>query len=658
MAPTIDLLRNRNPALPLGPFDGNVGAFAQLGALHYFITTNADYVPTLPSLKLPHAVYLRSDMRYGTDDPTLWPQQWTSEYCHMPLIPQRGAVSELDVMWWNPTPHDFQLGSAVTRGLGRLSRSQFAKFLPPITNLIERCKQLQLTFPNIASFPLFGELIQHMMMLVEQLETLPTTFVKMVFAVTSLQRAFLELHALYSYMTVYKPRINNYLTADSEKHGLAAVVGAFTTEPAVAQQLSAAGVPFWFIRPVEVFDTENILRVVALREPQFHLPDPNAHGAGAPPVLYSGNSTMEKIRAIQQAAVHTPWYRDPFETSFTRARSPLPAPEPAAPVASTSHLVSAPGEFIKFQNYDITNRTTPQKRYKPYDAAKPSANIPVKKSAIKSAAKTERDKFTPLDIPEMPPSIVSMASALTQVNRSIIPYTSNDADKKYVLPEPALLVNTTPERRRKFLHHWNLLVDGFIYTLTQQPQLLRLQEWRDVLEAKLEDCIRPALEASSLSNIEGFPVPVQHFPQFSLAQTREIVWRVAETSFRFELCALDRRASGRNRLDDVKKCFAGHMLVGVPLEMSQHGWAASMLGERHQYVARTAVLILDWSTKSPRPRIIDRIAEHRPWTTEDMQALETAVACYYTQAFWEHFGSAAVIPMRLDHDIEKEEGEL
>lgn len=127
---SIDLLRNRAPTLPLGPFDGNVGAFAQLGAQHYFITTNADYIPTLPSLQHPHAVYLRSDMRYGTDDPTLWPQQWTSEYCHMPLIAQKGAVSELDVMWWDPTPNDFQVGSAVTRGLGRLIHSQFANHQP------------------------------------------------------------------------------------------------------------------------------------------------------------------------------------------------------------------------------------------------------------------------------------------------------------------------------------------------------------------------------------------------------------------------------------------------------------------------------------------------------------------------------------------------
>jgi hypothetical protein len=45
----------------------------------------------------------------------------------------------------------------------------------------------------------------------------------------------------------------------------------------------------------------------------------------------------------------------------------------------------------------------------------------------------------------MPPPIISMADGLALVDRSIIPYTSSDADKRYVLPEPALFVTCTPE---------------------------------------------------------------------------------------------------------------------------------------------------------------------------------------------------------------------
>ncbi|KAJ7921646.1 hypothetical protein B0H13DRAFT_2318156 [Mycena leptocephala] len=174
---SVDLLRNRDPTVPLGPFDGKVSAFAQLGAQHFFITTNADYVPTLPSLETPHA-------------------QWTDRYCHLAFISRKEARRELDIMWWDPTAADFVVGSTVTRGLGRLKIGKFSQFLPPINKLVQQCTELRCTSPSLA-LPLFGELIQHILTLVEQLETLPTTFVKMVFAVTSLQRAFLELDALY-----------------------------------------------------------------------------------------------------------------------------------------------------------------------------------------------------------------------------------------------------------------------------------------------------------------------------------------------------------------------------------------------------------------------------------------------------------------------------
>ncbi|KAJ7484833.1 hypothetical protein B0H11DRAFT_2413754 [Mycena galericulata] len=649
---SVDLLRNRNPRAVPGPFDGNVGAFAQIGAQHYFITTNADYVPAVPSLEVPHAVFLRSDMRYGTDDPTLWPQQWTSRYCHLPLIARKGTRPKIDMMWWNPSQADFEVGSAVTRGLGRLKYQLLSQFLPPINELVAQCNEMRRTSPALA-LPLFGELIQNILTWMEQLQTLPTTYPKMVFAVTSLQRAFLELDALYIYMTIYKLRIDNYMAPVPADTAVAQCVGAFTTVPTVAQQLWAARVPFWFLRPVEVFDAENILAVVALREPSFGLSDPNARGDGAPPALYTGNSTLEKIAAIHIAAIQTPWYHDPFATTNTRSRSPSPATDTAIPVASNSRPVVqprlAPSIPVASGSRPVARSNNQQSRYKPYPAKAPT------KSPAKATAKTERDKFSVLAVEEMPPSIVSMADALAQVDRSVAPYTSDGADRQYVLPEPALFVNTAPDRRRKFLHHWNLLADGFVYMLTQHPQLLSAQEWRDVLEglmtkrgapgsktyrrsAKLEDRIRPALEASNVSSIEGFPVSTQLLPEFTLEQTREIVWQ--------------------NRLDEVKACFAGHMLVGVPLEMSKCGWASTTLEERHRYVRRTATLMLDWTTKSPRPNIIRRVADHLKWSSSEMQVLETAVCRYYTQAFWEYFGRAAVVPLRLDHDVEKEDGQL
>ncbi|KAJ7141896.1 hypothetical protein C8R43DRAFT_1131202 [Mycena crocata] len=666
---SIDLLRNRAPHNPLGPFDGKAGAFVQIGTQHYFITTNTHYVPAVPSLKVPHAVFLRTDMRYGTDDPALWPQQYTSNYCHMPLIPRKGARPELDIMWWNPSPADFDVGSAVTRGLGRLTPPRFCKLLPPINELIARCKDLRKKSPNLA-IHLFGELIQHIIMLLEQLQTLPSTYTKMLFALTSLQRAFLELDALYNYMTIYKQRIDNYMNSDpTDTTAVAETIGTFTTAPLVAQQLFVARVPFWLLRPVEVFDAENILRLVTLREPDFGLPDPDAHAEGAP-VLYSGNSTMDKITAIRQAAVHMPWYRDPFETTKTTPDAPLstasssvPAVQPPTP-ATSSDLVAQPraGGVAR-------SNTRPQSRSKPYSKSSKAAKS-LAKSPAKSPAQSERDKFLPVVVEGMPPQIDCMATALPKVKRSVLPYTTDGADKQYILPEPALLVNTTPERRRKLLHHWKLLADGFVFMLTQgQPQPLSAAKWRDVLEglitkhghkssrtyrrsANLEDRLHPALEASNLATIEGFPVSADRVPELNLKEIHQIVWQVAETSFRFEFASLDGRASGKKRLEEVQSCFAGRVLVGVPLEFSKCGWAAATLEDRHRYVGRTAILMVDWKTKSPCPMIICRVAQILQWSASAKQALETAVCEYYSQAFWEHFGRAPVLPLRLVDDVD------
>ncbi|KAJ6616005.1 hypothetical protein B0H10DRAFT_2219885 [Mycena sp. CBHHK59/15] len=574
--------------------------------------------PTFP-LKLPHAVFLRSDMWYGTDDPTLWPQQWTAWYCHLPVIAKKGTRPDLDVMWWDPSLADFRVGSAVTRGLGRLHWTAMSRFTPVINELVTKCKDLRRTSATPIS-PLFGELVQNILMWAEQLRMLPTTYDKMVFGVTSLQRGCLELDALYNYMTIYKPRVDNFMTALPRMIPVAHTVGAFTTVPAVAQQLWSACLSFWLLRPTFIFDSENILAVVPLQQPNFVVAD--TPGAAAPPVLYSRNQTLDKIAAIHRAAIETPWYRDPFETNTSPAPpAPAPpAPRPMAsipiassPVASSSHGVA----WAKKQPSCLS-------RAKPYPEKAPAKGPP----------KIQWDKFTTVTLEEMAPSIVAWADALAQVDQSIPPLTSDPVDRQYVLPEPALFVTTSSERHRKFLHHWNLLSDGFIYRLSQPGHSQPLSAARRLI-----------------------PVPLESLPEFTVEEIRENVWLVAEINFRFEFCSLDRRASKMDRLKDVKACFAGHTLLGVPLEMSKRGWASTAVEERHCYVGRTATLMLDWRTQTCRPTIIGDIAHRSQWSPSDMQHLENAVCRYYTQAFGEYFGRATVVPLRLDHELKKEDGQ-
>ncbi|KAJ7698304.1 hypothetical protein B0H17DRAFT_1129829 [Mycena rosella] len=502
-----------------------------------------DYVPDVPSIQVPHALFLRSDMRYGTDDHTLWPQQWTAKSCHLPIIAKKGARPEIDIMWWDPTPADFEVGKAITRGLGRLRYSVMDKFLPHINEIVGHCKKIK----DTSHFtPLFGELMQGIMLLAEQLQTLPTKYKKMVFAVTSLQRAWLELDALYDYTLLYRPRMNDYSTPALSLTPVAKCVGALTTLPTVAHQLWVARVPFWFLRPTHIFDTENILHIVSLLEPCDMAPD--LPGEGSPVIIYSGNSTSEKIAAIHCAAVLNPWYRDPFETAN---KSPAPAIEaPPVAISSRSAVEPAPaassfGAAVR-ANKQQPSQSPKQQRARPYPSQAPPKQ--------KGPAKVQRDKFTILVIEQMLPSIAAFPP----------PLTPNSGD-----------------------------------------------------------CV---------------------------AGCRD--------QFPFRVCLSGQMCVQEGSAGQGQGLLRQRNVAGAPLEMSKCGWAAPTIEERFPYVAWAAKLMLDWTTKCARPDIMRRVAIRLTWSEADMQLLETAVCRYYTQAFWEHFGRAAVVPLRLDHDVEREDGQL
>jgi hypothetical protein len=72
-------------------------------------------------------VKLCADKHYGPDDTTLWPQPWVEMFCHLGTIPRKpdNPNDDLLIMWWDPTPDDFQFFSgSLIDGLGQLSGSK------------------------------------------------------------------------------------------------------------------------------------------------------------------------------------------------------------------------------------------------------------------------------------------------------------------------------------------------------------------------------------------------------------------------------------------------------------------------------------------------------------------------------------------------------
>ncbi|KAJ7625440.1 hypothetical protein B0H17DRAFT_1111131 [Mycena rosella] len=639
----IDLLRNKDTSSTarLTPFDGRVGAIVQIHEQDYFITTNADYIPALPPTSKVHRVYLRTDMRYGVDDPCLWPQQFSPRFQHLPAISKREARPEID---------DFEVGSTMTTRLGKLAHHQFTRFVKPVSNIVAAYEKYCASVPEGKILPIFPQLVQSMLLALERLQTLPSTFEKMVFGVTSVQRTYLELDALLSYTQIYKPRMESLTSIVSaapphSASSLQSCMGAFTANPEVAQLLFMAQLPFWLLRPTAAFFGENILAIAPLVDPP-----PALQGKPAPgyPMVYSGISTDAKIEAMSRATQQVPWYKDPFSNEGSE-KVTEGSPSQAGPVPHHS---------------GASNRAQSKRSGEPYRGSRHQAKVPAPGSG-------GRDKFIPLQAAEMPEPVPAWDRALRAVDRSAPSISLSAADKFYVFPEPALLASAErPQRRQMYLHHWMLLRDACLYRLGEPSShgvLLSSQEWRDILGGQIQQregradsrtnrrsqtiahILGPALRACGIDRMHGYPAAPESIGVTSLAKAKQMIWDIAETNFRFELAALDRRASGKDRPELCSRCYSGGMMLGMNIELSQQGLASPWLEEYHPYYVQLATLMLDWRTPGGRPALIaPGFAQRTQWSEQEMVNLEDAVARYYTQSFYELFGRAAVIPMRLE----------
>ncbi|KAJ7714774.1 hypothetical protein B0H14DRAFT_3522898 [Mycena olivaceomarginata] len=264
----VDLLKNRRE-VPLRTLDGRVAAYIVVGNTSYFVTTNAHYVPLLPPIN-PAKIMVRRDMRYGPDDPVLWPHLFSETFCHLAAIPKAPTHSRnpdgLALMWWNPTHDDLvcpETGMTLTRGLGRLVFSQFSKFSVRVQALMEEYEQYSKSLPVGATvIPLFPRLVLALRLSLERLR-IPTTYTRMRIGVVSVQREVLELTGLLRYMQKYKPRMEGIRDPDANPAQPDACLGCFTDDPRVAQAFWQACLPCWLLRPLRAFSDENILRVVA-----------------------------------------------------------------------------------------------------------------------------------------------------------------------------------------------------------------------------------------------------------------------------------------------------------------------------------------------------------------------------------------------------------
>ncbi|KAJ6624651.1 hypothetical protein B0H10DRAFT_1942958 [Mycena sp. CBHHK59/15] len=652
----VDLLKNRRlvPDLP-GPLDGRVAAYVEMGQTSYFITTNAHYVPLLPDID-PKKIVVRRDMHFGPDDPVLWPRLYSNKFCHLVAIPKAPTSpqdqEEPGVMWWNPSPANFVCpasGLTLTRGLGRLAGAWFSEFAVRTGALIDEYEQYVKSLPTGTKPPLLlPQLVQRLRLSLERLR-IPSTYIRMVVGVTTVQREYLELTGLLRYMTKYKPRLEGIEDPNANTARPDNCIGCFTDDPRIAQVFWNACLPCWFIRPLRVFADEYILKVVVpLAATDFLEMKPAAEFSPVP----ATDRLDDRMSLVHRCTENTPWYRNPFEYASPDVASTSAAGSARAGTAGEQSAKAGPSRNVS----SAPSSSAPSRgKGSPYAAARARAKVQKEAKGPNPNAKPARDKFLPFDRPEMPTTITPWATALAAIDRSRPPSCGIDKPQLYVMPEPALLASPEEEPRRRMLyHHYRLLRDALMFRLADRSQrhpLLTTQQWRDILQGKvnkqgmdgaraqarsasLEDLLRPAFSACGIQTLTEFPVPPEAVPPMNVHSTKELLWELAEINFRYEFLALDARASGLERSD---------------LCRSQRGLAARESMDRLPYLLCMAGLMRNWAVPCERPKQIDNAKGRTEWVAGSVRHLEQKVAEYYTQSFYELFGRAAVVPMRLEH---------
>jgi len=301
---------------PLGPFDGKAAAIIKA---FLYTTPNQDVIWALGSTR--DGVYLCADLRYGPHDPTLWPQLYVPDLCHLGAIPSKPNMDLDDpllIMWWNPTHGDFISSEfGVLDGLGKLSNARYAQLQTMMRAMVDRVNEYRRNHPKPNNWVFALE-----RMLVDactRLGHLSTTFTQMVLGVTDFQRYYLELRGLLDYLEIYLLHMCGIRPAVTKAEKC---VGAITVSPRVVQDFVTAGLPVWFVQPCKTGPFPYKVRnVVTPFEPSNFL-CLDKHNPPFP-VIYDGDSDVrDKYDALHHFAQTLSLFKDPFQIELSSNTQP------------------------------------------------------------------------------------------------------------------------------------------------------------------------------------------------------------------------------------------------------------------------------------------------------------------------------------------------
>jgi hypothetical protein len=489
-----------------------------------------------------------------------------------------------------------------------------------------------------------------------RLGSLQMTFSQMVFDVTEFQRCYLEICGLLNFLEVYIPRMGGKVEAAT---AVANCVGAIVSTPQVVQDFFIAGLPVWFIQPLNPGPFQhNVLNVVTpFKSADFVCID-NADPAF--PVIYDGALTNgEKYNALHRFSRKWLVFKDPFQYQPSSATSTS-----TSTWASTSSVPSnnvTRGQHCKYAS-------------KLASILFLNTSFQASKSQTKQAG--GRDKFAALDSPFAPFSIPAWGAALQAVNRFFVSQKSSH----YAFPDPGLFVSpATKEKKAKLIETWLRVRSAWIAHVVYEGSSMSSQHWRDLLSTDLSSLsglsdtkamkrrqhILNILTPRSLSDPGVKPRSTVGEPFFWKSRSylpgalpaehvvRQILWELYELNFTYEFISLDRRAcESLDLLDNgkllereslISKCFVIDTFKSAPLPNLNRGLAADNFRERLPYLQQMILVMKSWRGMKPP----EFYRADPPPVDQQAEDLEKIVSKYYCQEFYRYFGRAAQVLHRL-----------
>ncbi|TFK60258.1 hypothetical protein BDN72DRAFT_905122 [Pluteus cervinus] len=621
--PNLLLHRRREPELPIGPFDGRVGAVVDRG--FNFVTS-----PNMVVVCEPHVyrrdMRMRVDFRYGADDPTLWPQRYNELYCHLAAIPRRPNDPDdpLQLFWRDLTPDDFiPLSDSLLSGLGHPSRDI-------VKQLKQRCEELNTDLQRYKSSPKTSE---YVLMISRALldakfrfTSLALTYNQLRYSWTDVQRLFLELRAAIDFQMVFQPRMAGLNPYDPTLPP-APTIGTVTTDPAVVQHMFSAGLPVWYLRGYNTLLSARINKVVQPLQPSDFPFAP--HGNPPLPIAFSGDPADPDIY-IALKRHHRAFYRPP---------------EPFSPSSTdpTKRSIIVPSRDSKLARRD-PNKTNPELKYFEHPVCPPTPDVWLK--AISAV-------FLP---------------------------NGRQLATGYLFPPVALFLRvSSDERRATYLFHWLRFRTALLFRLANPEGNIKdynTDFWRALLTyggeqfdgdtrsadrrqkviELLDDCgvtTGPWKDVSTL-NWRGHTIEKGTHPPDTL--TKEVLWEVNELSYRYELFGLyyrfARQAHPQERVDVdddiINRCFPSTGSLNLTdVDKADHGLGSPSPTTRRQYMVKLARVLSDWPGC---PDITMRggcTEDIRYWASEKRAQFEAATAKFYVETFIREYGRLPAIPFSL-----------